>query len=133
VSGNRYSQPFESMSKNFGTSSSSGTNFYAFLEHLFQPIGATYIADFLIHILPLPSKRKALVRARWARFENELMAKYAALLHHRDAATKSSVGQLPSLPNFDVCKITPSQGSPIKDNRLDGQSFIEFQPEDASM
>ncbi|KAF0687723.1 Aste57867_20558 [Aphanomyces stellatus] len=74
-------QSFQWTSKQYGTSRMPGGTFYAFLEKLFRPMGAAYITDFLVHVLPLPLKRQALLRARWARFHSELMVKRASLLH----------------------------------------------------
>ncbi|RHY85174.1 hypothetical protein DYB37_000800 [Aphanomyces astaci] len=74
-------QRFQWTSKQYGTSRMPGATFFAFLEELFRPTGAAYISDFLVHVLPLPKKRQALVRARWNRFHSELMIKRASQLH----------------------------------------------------
>ncbi|ETW07761.1 hypothetical protein H310_02202 [Aphanomyces invadans] len=74
-------QSFLWTSKQYGTSRMPGATFFAFLVKLFRPVGAAYITDFLVHVLPLPKKRHALIRARWARFHTELMVKRASLRH----------------------------------------------------
>ncbi|OQR92967.1 hypothetical protein ACHHYP_02994 [Achlya hypogyna] len=83
-------QSFQYTSKKYGTTSMPGSTFYTFLERLFRPVGAAYITDFLVHVLPLPAKRQALLQARWASFHTDLMVKRAAILHHRPSMDSSA-------------------------------------------
>ncbi|EQC39427.1 hypothetical protein SDRG_03630 [Saprolegnia diclina VS20] len=83
-------QSFQYTSKKYGTTSMPGTTFYTFLERLFRPVGAAYITDFLVHVLPLPAKRQALVQARWASFHTDLVVKRAAMLHRPSLDSSAS-------------------------------------------
>jgi hypothetical protein len=85
-------QSFQWTSKQYGTTTMSGPDFYQFLEKLFRPVGAAYVTDFLVHVLPVPQKRQALMQARWVRFHTELMVKRASMmhLHHRRSSFEST-------------------------------------------
>ncbi|CAH0522487.1 unnamed protein product [Peronospora belbahrii] len=63
---------FHRQARQFGKGHTSARFFMQYLEVAFGPEGASYLVDFLLHVLPEEDLRKQLLRARWMRLHRQL-------------------------------------------------------------
>lgn len=64
--GNRWRfERFQSKAQEYGRTCLNARLFYEYLQQEFTNAGASYITDFLVHILPNDTKRRRLLQCRW--------------------------------------------------------------------
>uniref|UniRef100_A0AAV1UC46 PX domain-containing protein n=1 Tax=Peronospora matthiolae TaxID=2874970 RepID=A0AAV1UC46_9STRA len=70
---------FHRQARQFGKGHISGRVFMQYLEVSFGLEGASYLVDFLLHVLPEEELRKQLLRARWIRVRRQLSKRVLTL------------------------------------------------------
>ncbi|TMW65740.1 hypothetical protein Poli38472_008382 [Pythium oligandrum] len=71
---------FQRQARQFGNGRTTANFFFQYLELAFGVDGATYLVDFLLHVLPERSLREKLLRARWMRVHRHLAKRVTSIL-----------------------------------------------------